>query len=85
MLPLVSNHPHFAQYHNFRFGLNADIHGSDVKDRCGSQPVLADLAQRRRLSEVERTSRPRKRTLLLEGRLLGVERSGRRRGRNRRL
>ena len=39
----------------------------------GSKPVLADLAQRRRLSEVERTSRPRKRTLPLEGRLSRVD------------
>jgi len=30
---------------------------------CGSNPVLADLAQRRRLSQVKRTSRPRKQTL----------------------
>ena len=40
---------------------------------CGSTPVLADLAQQRRLSEVERTSRPRKQTLPLEDRLSGVE------------
>ena len=53
--------------------------------RCGSKPVLAELAQRRRLSEVERTSKPRKRTLPLEGQLSGVERSYRRRGPNRRL
>ena len=52
--------------------------------RLGSNSVLADLAQRLRLSEVERTSKPRKRTLPLEGRLSGVERSYQRRGPNRR-
>jgi hypothetical protein len=56
----------------------------DLEVRSGSQPVLADLVQRRRLSEVERTSRPRKRTLPLEGRLSGVERSCSDTGRNRR-
>ena len=42
-----------------------DMHGyesSTINFRFGSDPVLADLAQRRRLSEVERASRPRKRT-----------------------
>ncbi len=53
--------------------------------RCGSSAVLADLAQRRRLSEVERTSRPRKRTLPLAGRLSGVERSYQLRGPDRRF
>ncbi len=53
--------------------------------RFGSQAVLADHAQRRRLSEVERTSTPRKRTLPLEGLLSGVKRSDRRHGPNSRL
>ncbi len=34
---------------------------------------MADLTQRRRLSEVERTSRPKKRTSALECLLLGVK------------
>ncbi len=59
--------------------------GDNLNVGSGSKPVLADLAQRRRLSEVERTSTPIKRTLPLEGRLSGVERSYQRRGPNRRL
>ncbi len=61
------------------------FHLIDPNVRFGSKPVLADLAQRRRLSEAELTSTPRKRTLPLEGRLSGVERSYQRRGPNRRL
>ncbi len=59
--------------------------GVVAMSHLGHEPVLAGRVQWRRLSEVERTSRPRKRTLPLEGRLLGVERSKRRYGRNRRL
>lgn len=38
----------------------------------GSDPVLAVAAQRLRMCDVERTSRPRKGIFLVQGRLLGV-------------
>ena len=46
----------------------------------GRMVFTVNLVQRRRLSEVEQTSRPRKLTLPLEGRLLGARQSYQRRG-----